>query len=527
VTTKTCSRCHQAKPLDDFKTDQRKPDGKASACKACVAVPRVGEMVNQVYSLEAGHERLKDHPFAGLFPLLSETELNELAADIAANGQRDPVIIHKDMILDGRNRYRACRKRNLAVLCEQFTGTNDEALDYVISKNIFRRHLEASQRAHAMASYEQYRWGGPRQPQQQDANLHLDIPAETPTPSTRADLAERGHVSARLIASAAVVRDHGTEQLNEAVRDGQIVASAAEEIARRPAEEQEAILAALPRDETGKLTPEAKKALAPVIKEIRAEKQAAKKERRNDREADLGRKLQSMSEKTYGVAIEDFEWDHQPWSRESGMDRHPSNHYPTAADAHTPEEIVARTAERFKCLADDCVLYMWTTIPHEAIAHRVIELRGFKYVTQRVWAKLRNGAGRGPGYWVTGEHEILLICVRGNVVPPATAHFRSLFEAPVGEHSEKPDQQYEHAEFHFPNLPKIELNARRARPGWDAWGNEAPGSELPREEASGTAREAPSTLCERETGEPLVGAAGSDVGTQSAPPHVSNEDEAA
>ena len=44
VTTKTCSRCHQAKPLDDFKTDQRKPDGKASACKACVAVPRVGEI---------------------------------------------------------------------------------------------------------------------------------------------------------------------------------------------------------------------------------------------------------------------------------------------------------------------------------------------------------------------------------------------------------------------------------------------------------------------------------------------------
>jgi N6-adenosine-specific RNA methylase IME4 len=53
VTTKTCSRCRQAKPLDDFKTDQRKPDGKASACKACVAVPRVGEMAggNQLATL--------------------------------------------------------------------------------------------------------------------------------------------------------------------------------------------------------------------------------------------------------------------------------------------------------------------------------------------------------------------------------------------------------------------------------------------------------------------------------------------
>ncbi len=47
-------------------------------------------------------------------------------------------------------------------------------------------------------------------------------------------------------------------------------------------------------------------------------------------------------------------------------------------------------------------------------------------------------------------------------------------------------------------------------------------SELPREEASGTAREAPSTHCEREPGQPC-----SDVGTQSAPPRVSNEEEAA
>jgi hypothetical protein len=42
--TKTCSRCNQAKSLSDFKTDQRKPDGKASSCKSCNAVPKVGEL---------------------------------------------------------------------------------------------------------------------------------------------------------------------------------------------------------------------------------------------------------------------------------------------------------------------------------------------------------------------------------------------------------------------------------------------------------------------------------------------------
>jgi N6-adenosine-specific RNA methylase IME4 len=249
------------------------------------------------------------------------------------------------------------------------------------------------------------------------------------------------------------------------------------EIAERfwPIPESPAEIAALiPRTSDGKLTLEARKALAPVVTELRAEKQREKGERRDAREAELGAMLCAMPQKHYGIVLEDFEWDHEPWSRKTGMDRHPSNHYPTSADAHTPEEIVARTAERFACAADICVLYTWTTIPHEAIAHKVMELRGFTYKSQRVWDKVRPGAGRGPGYWVTGEHEILLIGTRGNVIAPTSARFRSRFEAPVGAHSEKPDQQYEHAEFHFPNTPKIELNARRARDGWDRWGLEAP-----------------------------------------------------
>ena len=97
--------------------------------------------------LHPGHDRLKDHPFAGLFDLLSARELADLSDDIAAHGQREPVVIHRNMILDGRNRYRACRLKGLPVRYEQFPGTNDEALDYVISKNVYRRHLSSSQRA--------------------------------------------------------------------------------------------------------------------------------------------------------------------------------------------------------------------------------------------------------------------------------------------------------------------------------------------------------------------------------------------
>jgi N6-adenosine-specific RNA methylase IME4 len=50
----------------------------------------------------------------------------------------------------------------------------------------------------------------------------------------------------------------------------------------------------------------------------------------------------------------------------------------------------------------------------------------------------------------------------------------SVIEEPVGAHSAKPERFAEMIESYFPNLPKIELNRRGpARPGWDAWGNEA------------------------------------------------------
>ena len=43
-----------------------------------------------------------------------------------------------------------------------------------------------------------------------------------------------------------------------------------------------------------------------------------------------------------------------------------------------------------------------------------------------------------------------------------------------GRHSEKPIVFHEIIEHYYPTLPKIELNARLARQGWDRWGADAP-----------------------------------------------------
>lgn len=45
--TKTCTKCGNTKPLDEFKSDSRKADGKASSCKACNAP--VGSLIAQPF----------------------------------------------------------------------------------------------------------------------------------------------------------------------------------------------------------------------------------------------------------------------------------------------------------------------------------------------------------------------------------------------------------------------------------------------------------------------------------------------
>jgi len=230
-------------------------------------------------------------------------------------------------------------------------------------------------------------------------------------------------------------------------------------------------LAELPADEQRKLVERAKTG-AKVSAKTRV-KQIA----RDSRERGLAAKQLALPEKKCGVIACDDEWDFKVWSRETGMDRHASNHYPTAVGADTAEKMHERTKDRFACAADDCALFMWTTNPHQAIAFDLLRLRGFKYVTSWCWDKQT----AGTGYWNWNRHEILLLGIKGKVPCPAPGQqWESLLSIKATEHSAKPEAFLEMIEQYFPNIPKIELNRRGPpRPGWDAWGDEVEQSTAP------------------------------------------------
>ena len=91
------------------------------------------------------------HPAAAVFPMLPDDELAELAEDIKANGLLHPIVRNtQGQIVDGRNRYAACR---LAGVAPTFTTLADDvdALTYILSENIRRRHMSRGQQAMAVA----------------------------------------------------------------------------------------------------------------------------------------------------------------------------------------------------------------------------------------------------------------------------------------------------------------------------------------------------------------------------------------
>jgi DNA-binding Lrp family transcriptional regulator len=87
------------------------------------------------------------HPLADLFPLLEGGEFAALVEDIRAHGLNERIVLYESMILDGRNRERACREAGVEPHYREMTfAGHAEAVNYVISANIHRRHLTAEQK---------------------------------------------------------------------------------------------------------------------------------------------------------------------------------------------------------------------------------------------------------------------------------------------------------------------------------------------------------------------------------------------
>jgi ParB-like chromosome segregation protein Spo0J len=104
---------------------------------------------SETKSAAPANQELPFHPLADVFPLMEGAEFDALVPDIKANGLIEPIVMLDGMILDGRNRYRACVAADIESTFRPFTG--DDPAAYVISANIHRRHLTPEQKRDLIA----------------------------------------------------------------------------------------------------------------------------------------------------------------------------------------------------------------------------------------------------------------------------------------------------------------------------------------------------------------------------------------
>tara|TARA_R110000765_G_scaffold353808_2_gene443733 strand:- start:37 stop:633 length:597 start_codon:yes stop_codon:yes gene_type:complete len=124
---------------------------------------------------------------------------------------------------------------------------------------------------------------------------------------------------------------------------------------------------------------------------------------------------------------------------------------------------------------DDCLLFMWVTMPFLKVGLEVIESWGFEYKTCGFnWVKKNKISDSwfwGMGNWTRSNSELCLLGVKGKP-KRVSASVHSVIDTRIEHHSKKPDCVRDKIVELCGDLPRIELFARQKVEGWDSWGNE-------------------------------------------------------
>ena len=453
------------------------------------------------------------HSYANIFPLIEGDDFDDLVEDIRENGLHEKIILLDGQILDGRNRYRALGrlretravrgkgwgaysgqpiiaedldpKAGVGLFEAYLSDLQGPALDFVISRNLRRRHLTTSQRAMVAADLGRLGWGGQR-------SKGSNEPLST---DQRAKMLNVGRAT---VTRAQAVVDKGEPELQESVRRGETSVDTAAGIARLPRERQREILGELAQD------PEGRRAIKSIAKQARAEDRASRHEERQRKLEDIATKNPELpSGRLYSFVLIDVPRHHNVYSDDTGSEKAPENHYPTlsfrqlcdfAIDRFAAKDAIIAYWSTAASLLDDLdILAEWGFVSlrprggdgrllRDDEGEPLSPIGGGRYGSHLIWRKIRVGNQTGTGRWVFDDHELLILARRGDVPAPIPGtQPRSVLEADATEHSAKPNAELRGMiDRQWPHLSKIEVFARGAPPpGWTFWGNQVEEPEIP------------------------------------------------
>jgi ParB family chromosome partitioning protein len=155
-------------------------------------------------------------------------EFAALKTDIKTNGLLEPIWLYEGKVLDGRHRYFACQETSVTPVFREYTGSDPRG--FVVSMNLKRRHLDATQRSAIAAELANMRLGD---------NQHGGS-ANLQTLVSKTEAAALLNVSTRSVATAEKVKEESPE-IFAAMKSGDISAHLSAQVVCLPDDEREIV----------------------------------------------------------------------------------------------------------------------------------------------------------------------------------------------------------------------------------------------------------------------------------------------
>ncbi len=363
------------------------------------------------------------------FPEMSKEHFDNLKNDITLNGydKTFPVYLYEDKIIDGWNRYKACKELNIEPNFKEFKGDKMEAVVFILRTNN-RRDLTPYQRSIMALEYKPYFEEKAKENLIKGGEISQEgLQISAKAVDTRKELSKIANVSHDTIAKVKKIQEKAPEEIKAKLATGEVSINAA-------------------------------------YKEIKKEE---KKEERDKKIEEVKQKIENENlasiDKKYHVIAIDPPWAYNEKGGFSSDDYDAQNNrgavdYPTM------------TVEQIKNInipsADDCVMFLWTTHAFLKDSFDILKHWGFDYKATIVWDKVKMGMGRN----IRMQVEFCLLGVKGKPIIQGSSE-RDIITEPRREHSRKPEAFYEMVD-RMCIGNKLDYFSRQNRENWEHYGAE-------------------------------------------------------
>jgi len=363
---------------------------------------------------------LETHRYADIFPMTEGNSFENLKKDILEQGLQQTIILYEGKILDGRNRFKACKELGLEPRFEVYNG--DKPLQYVISGNLHRRHLTDSQKAVIAQEVMPILEEEARKRQLRTSENRTLVVEKVPQQNkydnkSSVQASKIFQVNERYIRQVKKLKEDGREDIIEQLKSGT-------------------------------------KNLSEVKKEDRLEKIEKQRE-------EIKKEVIEKPTGLFNVVVIDPPWNYQEdklYDPEGfrGLVDYPTMSIEEIKNINLPIE-------------EDCVIWLWTTNTHIFDCKNILNNWGFEVKTILTWNKVNIGMGR----WLRSQTEHCILAIKGKPFFNNTK-WSTLITETRTTHSKKPDLFYKMVD-EICEGRKLDYFARNKRDGWVVYGDEIKG----------------------------------------------------